>query len=141
MGTGRAGVEPAALGLRARGCLAVLAVIAAALVIHLLGPALQSPGVAAAPAHGHVSLDPGAAHHSDGPAASVAETHADPTCHWVVGVSPASAALPVAGCVFSTWHQAGATGIDRSGLHPAQLGGEGAGALADPRRSPGVQRT
>lgn len=141
MGIGRAGVEPATPGLRPRGFVALLAVIAATLVVHLLGPALQSPSAAAAPAHEHVSLDLGAEHGSDGPAALVAETHADQSCHWVPGVSPASTALPMAGGGFSTWPRAGAAEIDRSGLHPAQIGGEGAGALADPRRSPGVQRT
>ena len=141
MGTDRAGGDPAAIGPGSRGFVAVLAVLTAALRIHLLGPALQSPGPAAAPAHGHGSLDLAAVHSGDGSAERVGEVHADRTCHAVAGINSATTARPMATCSVSGARQVAAAAIDRSGLSHAWIGGKGVDALADPRRSPGVQRT
>lgn len=141
MGTDRAGVDAAALGLRPRSFLSLLAVIAAALMIHLFGPALPVSTVAESPAHGHSSLELGGANASDTAAELVTGSHGEDTCHSVVGVSPASAALPAATCVVSTWRQDTTTASDRTDLRPAWIGGDGGDAAADPRRSPGVQRT
>ena len=142
MGTDRAGVNSAALGLRSFSFLGVLAVIAAALLIHLFGPALQISTAAESPAHGHLSLEPGGGHAPWNNAVELAaEAHDEETCHSVVGVSPATAAVPGVTCVVRTSRQDAQAANDRSGLRPAWIGGEGGDAAADPRRSPGVQRT
>ena len=140
MGTDRAGADCAALGLRSRNFVAVLAVIAAALMIHLFGPGLQVSTAAESPEHAHSSLELGTAHPSDA-IESVAKAHAEDTCHAVIGVTPATAAIPVTPCFVSTWRQDLPATSDRSGLRPAWIGGDGGDASADPRRSPGVQRT
>lgn len=141
MGTDRAGVDSAAFGMRSFSFLGVLAVIAAALMIHLFGPALQASTAAESPAHGHSSLEHGGGHPSDNAVESVAQAHDEGTCHSVVGVSPATTALPVVTCVGRTWRQDAQAASDRSGRRPAWIGGDGGNTSLDPRRSPGVQRT
>ena len=141
MGTDRAGVSFAPLGLRSFSFLGVLAVIAAALVIHLFGPALQVSTAAESPEHAHSNLELGPAHPSDAAVGSVVKAHAEETCHAVLGVSPATTALPVVTCVVRTWRQDAQAASDRTGLRPAWIGGDGGNTSLDPRRSPGVQRT
>lgn len=141
MSLDRAGVGPAVLEVRSRGCLAMFAVVAAALMIHLFGPAVPTSTAAESTAHGHSILEIGPAHVSDAAAESVAEAHDEESCHSVVGVTPGASPLQVSPCFATTWRVTPALASDRSGLRPAWIGGDGGDASLDPRRSPGVQRT
>ncbi len=141
MGPYRDGVDPAASQVRSWAWGSVLAVIAAALMLHLFGPGLQASGAASSRAHGHSSLDDNTAHSSDAAVESVAEAHQEESCHSVVGFTPATSAMPMIPCFGSSGRSDVPLTSDRSGLRPAWIGGEGGDASLDPRRSPGVQRT
>lgn len=137
----RAGVGSAAHGLRSRSLVAVLAVIAAALVIHLFGPAIPGSTVAASPEHAHSGLELGVDHPAGAAVDSVAEAHREETCHAVLGITPAATAVPAMSCIAGPWRQDLPIASVRSTLRPAWIGGDGGNAPLDPRRSPGVQRT
>lgn len=125
---------------RSTPLLPVLAVFAAALMIHLFGPALQASTEAGSAPHSHTALD--AATHPVGTEVAVpAAEHPDETCHSLVGVTSATTAVPTVTCSVTTWRPDASTANVWSGLRNLWIGGDGGDASADPRRSPGVQRT
>jgi hypothetical protein len=118
----------------------VLAVFAAALMIHLFGPALQASAEGGSASHSHTAVD--AATHSVGSEVAVpAEAHPDASCHSLVGVTSAATAVPTVPCSVTTWRPDASTANVGSGFRNSWIGGDGGDASADPRRSPGVQRT
>ena len=127
-------------GSRSARLLPVLAVFAAALMIHLLGPTLQASPEAGSAPHSHAALE--AATHPVGMEVAVpAAEDSDETCHSVVGVTSATAALPTVTCSVTAWRPDVSTANAWSRLRNSWTGGDGGDASADPRRSPGVQRT
>lgn len=122
--------------------LPLLAVLAAALMIHLFGPALQARTGAdsAASGHGHATME-ASTHPVGTEVAGPAAANNEETCHSLVGVASTTTAVPAITCSVTTWRPDHSTANAWNGLRNSWIGGDGADALADPRRSPGVQRT
>lgn len=139
MGYEEAGVRRAVPGPRWIRILPVLAGFAAALVIHLFGPALQASTEAVSDGHSHTGVE-STTRMVAADAAVSAPPHAEETCHSLVGVSSTTTAVPSLTCSVGTSRIAVVAVPDRSGLRPPWIGGDGGDASADPRRSPGVQR-
>ena len=122
---------------RGRGLLVVLTAVAAALLIHLFGPALHPSGTET-PGSGHLEQ---AAVVPDvtGAAGSVsAPLPDDDDCHAVTGLAPTMTVVPLAACPVIS-HAVMTTEI-RPAIRPS-VGNDGGDAGLDPHRSPGVQRT